>query len=440
VRSIGSSIRVGWQRFTPQHQLLLAIMGWPLLHLLEQGEDVFQWPSLLQYALLSYLLVLASRQGGWIALRSGSLKHVWVLLCCFVLYMTTATLVNSPIFLNGVVGYIKHVQFVPLLLVSTAIGLDNGLLRRWFVPYVFVLVIILVLPLALSAIGVDAVPARMVYMGPGLARAGGYVRYRFVFGNPNLAATFLACVMVFCLFLSVSQLRRVRMAIPVLGILLLGGYLVYMTLSRRIWLILPVAFVVGIVLQRGLRRRAWLILGIGLVSLSVLCFLWDPIVDRLGSVLLFRDAVPLRQTGPLHIRLIFWERVVGYLQRPIEWAFGLGAGTIGYAMRNYFHAGYPTVDGYYAVLLGEYGLGGLLLYCALVLAILLRLVRSVLQRGLALGHEGVVVGCLAGSLLLLLAGFVGNTNTSFPHALYLWSFLGIGLAVSTQSKSRGNSG
>ena len=438
MRSIGSSIRVGWQRFSPQHQLLLAIMGWPLLHQLEQGEDVFQWPSLLQYALLIYLLVLASRQGGWEALGSGSLKHIWILFWCFVLYMTIATLVNSPIFLNGMVGYIKHVQFVPLLLVSTAIGFDTGLLRRWFVPYVFVLIIILVLPLALSAIGVDALPPRMLYAGPGLARAGGYVRYQFVFGNANLAATFLGCVVVFCLFLSVSQLRRVRVAITVLGISLLGGYLVYLTLSRRIWLILPVVLVVGIILQRGLRRRVWLMLGIGLVFLSVLCFLWNPIVDRLGSVLLFRDAVSSGQTGPLHMRLISWERVVGYLQRPIEWAFGLGAGTIGYATRNYFHAGYPSVDGYYAVLLGEYGLGGLLLYCALVLAILLKLVRSVLQRGLALGHEEVVIGCVAGSLLLLLAGVVGNTNTSFPHALYLWSFLGIGLAVSTQS--RGNSG
>lgn len=428
--SIGRSVRLVWRRFQPQHQALVAIMGWPLLYYLKEGEDVFQWSLVVQYVLLAYLLVLARRQGeGWNTLRSGRLKCVWVLFWCFVLYMTLATIINSPIFLNGIVGYIKHMQFVPLLLVGSAIGLRVDLLRRWFVPYVFVLIIILALPLALSAIGIDVLSPGRLYIGPGLGRPGGYVRYRFGFVAPNQFAVFVASVMVFCLFLSVSQLRRVRVAIPAVPILLLGSYLVYLSQSRRVWLILPVVLVVGIILQRGLWRRVWLILGIGLVLLSGLYFLWDPIVERLSGVLLFRDAVSLGRTGPLDRRLIFWERVIAYLQIPLQWAFGLGAGTIGYAVRQYFGSGYVTVDGYYAILLGEYGVVGLALYCALVLAVLVKLVGSVLRRRLAPEHEEVVVASVVGSLVILLSGGIGNSNTTFPGAMYLWTFLGIGLAL-----------
>ena len=431
--SLGEWVKSVWQRFSAQHQLLIAIMGWPVFYYLEKGEGVFQWSFLLQCVLLIYLLVLASRQEGWHALRSGRLKHVWVLLWVFLLYMTVTTLVHSPIFLNGIAGYLKHVQFVLLLLVCSAIGLAPDLLRRWFVPYVLTLIVLLILPLALSAIGLDLLPARSLYIGPGLTRAGGYVRYRFVFGNPNQFADFLACVIGFCLFLSVSQLRAARVAIPVAGIVLLGGYLLFVTLSRRVWLLLPVVLVLGIALQRGLGKRAWLAFGSVLLLVLVVYPFQDQIMERLSSLLLFRDAVPLRQTGPLHIRLIFWERVIAYLRTPLEWAFGLGAGTIGYAVRNYSESGYYTVDGYYAILLGEHGLVGVLLYCALVLAALLQLVRAVVRRRLALDREEVIVASLVGSLAVLLSGLIGNANTTFPQALYLWAFLGIGLAATTRT-------
>ena len=429
---IAESVRSAWRHFHPQHQLLVAIMGWPLLYYLKEGEGVFQWSLLVQYVLLAYLLLLASRQGeGWNGLRSGRLTCVWVLFWCFVLYMTLATMINSPIFLNGVVGYIKHMQFVPLLLVGSAIGLRVDVLRRWCVPYVWVLMILLALPLVLSAIGIDVLSPRVFYVGPGVARPGGYVRYRFGFVGPNQFAVFLASVMVFCLFLSVSQWRRVRVAIPAVAILLLGSYLVYLSQSRRVWLILPVVLVLGIALQPDLRTRAWLVLGIGLLFLCVRYFFWDPIVERLSKILLFADGISsIPQSGPLHTRLMFWDRVTAYLQVPLQWAFGLGAGTIGYAVRQYFASGYMTVDGYYAILLGEYGVIGLALYCALVLAVLVKLVGSVLGRRLAPEHEGAVVASVVGSLVILLAGGIGNSNTTFPGAIYLWTFLGIGLALS----------
>jgi len=432
--TIGKLVRLARQRFSAQHQLMVAIMGWPLLFYLKQGQGVFQWSLLLQYAILVCLFFLASHQEGWNVLRSGHSKQIWILFWCFVLYVTLITLVNSPIFLNGIVGYVKHVQFVPLLLVCSAIGLRPDLLRRWFIPYVLVLIILLALPLALSATSVSFFSRQSLYVGPGLYRPGSYVRYKFAFGNPNNLASFLACAMTFCFFSLTSQFRRARVAIPVLGILLLGSYLVLMTSSRRVWVILPLVSVLGIALQRGLKRRAWLLFGIGLLFMLVLYLFRGPIAKRLSNLLLFSDA-GFRKTGPLHMRLILFEWVLGYFEGPIQWLFGLGAGTIGFAVRNYADAGYGTVDGYYAILWGEYGLIGLLLYLALVLTVLSRLLGVILRRTLAPDHEDIVIACLVSSLVVLLAGLLGNSNTTFPLTLYLWAFLGLGLALSLEPET-----
>jgi hypothetical protein len=124
--------------------------------------------------------------------------------------------------------------------------------------------------------------------------------------------------------------------------------------------------------------------------------------------------------------------VFGYLQTPLDWAFGLGAGTLGFANRHYLSSGYVTVDGYYLILLGEYGLLGLLLYVALVAAAVTRMIRVVLRRTLTLEKESVLIACVASSVFVLLAGFVGNANSTFPQAMYLWVFLGVGLALSSE--------
>lgn len=209
-----------------------------------------------------------------------------------------------------------------------------------------------------------------------------------------------------------------------------------MTLSRRVWLVLPVVSVFGLALQRDLRKRLWPILGASLLLALILYVLlmasvddWNYVLGRISKLLVFSDAGD-RQTGPVHQRLLLFGRVIGYLRTPGEWAFGLGAGTIGFAVRHYFDSGYSTVDGYYAILLGEHGLIGLLLYFALVLTVLMKLLRAILERRLARDRENLAIACVASSLVVLLAGLAGQSNITFPQALYLWAFLGIGLAVS----------
>lgn len=265
MRRISLAAQRWWESLTAQHVLLAAVMGWPILYYLKSGEDVFQWPYLLQYALLVGLLVLASRDSGWRSLSQGRWVHISVLFWAFTVYLTVITLVKSPIFLNGIAGYIKHIQFVPMLLVGVGIGLRDDLLRRWFVPYAAVLVLLMSLPLVLSTLGIAEWSPQSLFLGPGHASAGGYLRYIFLFGNPNASATFLSTLMVFCLLVSISRLRRFRMALPVSIILVFGAYLVFLTLSRRMWVLLPVALVAGIALQRGLRRRVWLVVIVGVV-------------------------------------------------------------------------------------------------------------------------------------------------------------------------------
>lgn len=210
-----------------------------------------------------------------------------------------------------------------------------------------------------------------------------------------------------------------------------------LSISRRSALILPAVVALGIALQRGLRRRLWLILAVGILLMAVLYLLltvtasyWQPIVERWSSLLVFSDA-GYKDTGPIHQRLILFKHVVERLRGPTEWLFGLGTGTVGFAVRNYINTGF-TADGYYAILLGEYGLIGLLLYSALVLTVLSKLLRPILQRRLGPEQKAIVIACLASSLAVLVGGWAGNTNTTFPHVLFLWAFPGVGLATSAE--------
>jgi hypothetical protein len=421
---------MAWQPYGAELQVLVALMGWPFLYYLKEGQDLLQWPLLLQYALLVYLFLLARRRDGWSSLKSGDLKPVWILAWSLLCYLTVITLTRSPIFLNGVIGYIKHVQFLPMLLVCAAIAPRPRLLRHWLVPYLLVLLFVLAVPLVVDTVSDPRIPRAVLYSGPGLnpQRPGGYVRYSFIFGNANSLGLFAGCVVVFCLFSSLSRFRRARVGVPVLGVLILGAYLVYASLSRRAWVAFPIVVLLGISLQRGLKRRLWLMLGAAFLLLAIGLLYGDPIIERLSGALRLSEAGTV-QGGSLGQRLFQMDLVAQYLERPSQWLFGLGAGTIGFAVRNYLSAGYASVDGYYGVVLGEFGLVGLALYLALSVAALIVLFRSILRRELTPQREEIAIASLASATLLLIAGLAGNSNTAFPHGLYLWSFLGLGLGA-----------
>jgi len=323
------------------------------------------------------------------------------------------------------------VQFLPMMLVCWAIAPRPRLLRRWFVPYLLLIVVVLAVPLVIDAVSDALIPRATLFSGPGLnpERAGGYVRYNFIFGNANSLGLFVACVVAFCLFSSVSGFRRrARVAVPLVGILACGSYLVYASLSRRTWVVFPVALLLGVLLQRGLKRRLWLILGAAILVVSVVVLYGDPIIQRLSGVLSVSDSGTVEGSS-LGQRLMQVDRVSQYLDGPSQWLLGLGAGTIGFAARNYLTAGYASVDGYYAVVLGEYGLAGLGLYVGLSLAAIYTLLRSILGRELTPQREEIAIASLVSAMLLLLVGGVGNSNTTFPHGLYLWSLLGFGLGA-----------
>jgi hypothetical protein len=257
-----------------------------------------------------------------------------------------------------------------------------------------------------------------------------------VFSNPNNLAMFLVTVMVFCFFALISRLRSMRAALPLMGILLVTGYVLFLTFSRRAWLLLPVMTVVGVALQRGLSRRVSLLLMAGLVIGLFLYRYAVPVLERLSDLFQISYHNPRMTGGSLQMRLVGYQVLIRHLRTPVDWLFGLGAGTIGFAQRNYAPTGFPSVDSYYWVLIGEYGLAGLLLYLALILAVISKLARTILQRRLQRVQEEIVIASLVSGLVVLLAGIFGNSNTTFPTSLYLWVFLGIGLAVCVTDEER----
>jgi hypothetical protein len=418
----------------PQAILMLVMMASPVLHYAKQDQDVFGWASVVQYVLLAWLTALAVRQPGWRAQQADVQRPVWLLFWVLVLYLTIVSLVNSPVFLNAAAGYIKHTQFLPLLLVASAIGVRSDLWRRWYVPYLLVTVALLALPGVLVAVGVDGALLSQVCEGLGLRCPGTDVRYAFGFGNPNQLAVFLVSAMAMILFLGLSDLAR-RPGIMLLTLLAfcLGGYAVHLTYSGRVWMILPPALLLGGSLQRGRRLRGWMIAGIVVaivIAIVYIVYIRERGPQSEGGLSLLTPSGVAREFDGLELRLAFWKQVTSFIDTPAKLLFGLGAGTLGHATRNYLYIGYPTVDGYYAILLGEYGLVGLTLYIALVMVALRRLVRAVFSRVLDVLDEQAVTTLVVGAVLVLLAGLVGNANSSFPLGLNLWCFLGAGLALS----------
>lgn len=414
----------------PQIILALIIMAWPVLYFVKQDQDVFHWPSVVQHLLVASLVLVAARQPDWQALQAGQERPIWHLFWALVLYLTIATLVHSPVFVNGIAGFVKHLQFLPLLVVGGSIGVRASLWRRCYAPYLMVLIVALALPAVLAAAGFSRPLLQSVCQAVGLACPGTAVRYEFGFGNPNQLATFLVGAMLMTLFLRLPDLHRPSVLLPTLSAVSAGAFAVVLTFSGRVWMILPVALLLGVALQRSRRRRIWLTAGLVMVIVLSLAYIRmrDPqTADRLA---LFTPSGVARELAGLKSRLTFWEQIVSYVNTPAKVLFGVGAGTLGYATRSYLNIGYRTVDGYYAVMLGEYGLVGLILYIALVAAIVRRLMQRILSRTLRPVDEQIVTALLLGVAVVLLAGLVGNANSSFPLGMNLWCFLGCALALS----------
>jgi hypothetical protein len=346
-----------------------------------------------------------------------------------LVYLTVMTLVNSPVFLNGIVGWIKHVQFLPLLPICEAIGLRPSLVRRVLVPYLLVLLVLVSLPALWTLTGASGtdVLGLQIY-----ARPGPRGRYVFAFDQPNILGLFLVCTMVLAGFALASQLRTVRVAVPAAGALGLGCYVLVMTMSRRSLLLLPLVAAVGVLLQRGRGRRVRAA-GLGLVVVACLCVLLVILPSahdwtvRWGDLLEFTGD-RLAGTGPIDVRSLIFQRVASSFHSPLHWLFGQGAGTLGFAPRHYIPFSL-NADGYYAVLMGEYGLLGLALYVTLFAAVFSRLVRGIVGRSLSIEREDIVVGIVASSLAVAVGGVAGNTNTTFPLVFYIWAYPGAALCM-----------
>lgn len=416
-------------RVRAEHQFLFALMLWPALVRLERGQDVLQWATLPQLGLVIYLVLLASRQPGWSRLSGPRGRLVWHLFWSFTLYITVATLVNCPQPLHAISAYVKHLQYVPLLLVGAVLTPSASTIRRWLVPYLVVLIVILALPLVAYALGYSLLPRSVLFIGPGIQHPGrSYIRYEFLLENPNVLAGFVGMVVPFCLFMLLARFRIKWVASTIIAALVLGGYVIYATQSRRVWIILPLVIAAGSIMRRGLKRRWWVLLLCVALAALLLYATREDITHRFEGVWTFYEPETGR-LGPIQQRLLQVTGLAQCLSGPLQWMVGTGGGMLGFAARHYGAFDCGTIDGYYAVLVGEYGLVGLVLYAGLVLGAIVPQVRSIVSRRLAIDDEDTVVACLTASLTVLLAGFVSNGNSTFPQAMYLWAFLGMGLAT-----------
>jgi len=402
----------------------VAIGAWPLLVYLEEGQDVFQWFALIQYAVILYLWWISFVKGKLSGRRLVHLQMAWKFHLAFICVTFLLTLFHSPTLEVGMTSFIKHNLLLPFLYIS-ALTLDWSTARKYVVPVILgTALVVSVFTVVGSFQGVGVIEERIVTSLGTWYRASGPMK------NPNQLGTYLGSVLAFALVYLFASVRGYRY-LPVWAILVvLMGLAVILSFSRRVFITLPLSLCIAVGLLRDWRSRILLILVIAAVLVLMTQSNWDQVVLQRLVATFWRGGMSLRQ-GQLW-RL--WQR----LDSPGKWAIGLGPGASGLASRMALPESIrasmelSSVDGYYWSLLAEYGLVAMIVYLCLVASVLSRIVKAIIARRLTAQAHTTAVACLAGMLVILLSGLVGNANYSFPGAMYLWVFAGLAIVAITE--------
>lgn len=243
------------------------------------------------------------------------------------------------------------------------------------------------------------------------ADVGGNVRTRVfsVFGSPAEFAANMEMAIPLLLAAVFVDRNQIRKWIYICGGLCCAATLLF-TYSRGAWLALGIAvLVVAIVYE----RRFMMIL----VLFILIVFFLPPVHHRLMDLLNPVYLIKSSQGG----RILLWQKAFDAMStNPL---LGSGMGRYGGAIASAYHYSVYS-DNYYAKILGESGIVGLVLFLGIHVSILIELIRTVVLR--AKGKERyLALAGLAGTISIISHNMVENLYEYAPTVLLYYLVVGL---------------
>ncbi|SIS91133.1 O-antigen ligase family protein [Alicyclobacillus vulcanalis] len=262
-------------------------------------------------------------------------------------------------------------------------------------------------------IGLDGVLQYIlaVPIPPGWVDVGEHVRTRVfsVLKSPNELGAYMEMMAPLIIGMGLAETNRIRKWIFLIGGVICLGTLL-LTYTRGAWLGLGVGV---ILVALAFERRLLAVV----VVLGVIGFFLPPIHHRIMDLFSQVYYIKSSQGG----RLVRWQQAFDQLAgSPL---FGAGLGRYGGAVASDKGLSIYS-DNYYAKVLGESGLVGLVLFFALHIRIVVELVQRVVRR--ASGYNrSIALGGLVGVLALLVHDVVENVFEYPPNCLNYFLMVGL---------------
>lgn len=233
----------------------------------------------------------------------------------------------------------------------------------------------------------------------------------------------MALIVAFCVGL-LQHVRTRALRWVVVGVLVLTGWALLTSFSRRAILATVLAAIVTAVLARRWRLLLWGGLAVAVVA-----------AYASRSFLMRLSISGADATGGVSLRLEHLWYTVDSLG-PLTTLIGHGVGTSGFVAVRAGVRGAVDLHSYYLILVYESGLIGLLSYLALAAFVLTALVRRYRSRPPTEAERGIVLGTIGALVAFFIAGLFGVTNATVPVAPIAWAFAGCSLAGGVRGSVR----
>ncbi|MEF8729730.1 MAG: O-antigen ligase family protein [Accumulibacter sp.] len=258
---------------------------------------------------------------------------------------------------------------------------------------------------------------------------GGFARETSIFPNSNMYGVYVVCVILLCL----PRIDSLLFGKPALTYLFIVAPLFLVTLlsfSRRAWLVLAVGCILFAAFRRG-KSLAHLALWMLLMGVIISLLDQGAIVDRF---LLIFDSGYASNTERLDAGAQQMEVVMSH---PVTFLLGAGVGEVGPASELSSRGQWLQIDNYFMQVVLEFGVVGLLVYCALFFYVVGSAVSVLRGASLSVESHNRLLSYLLVMLALYVVAIVGSTPITFPLNLLQWLIVGIIVNFIERARRRG---
>lgn len=333
----------------------------------------------------------------------------------FIVWTFTLSIIHAPNPSAGFASFITHNKYVPLIIITPLLLTS---LRK--VKLVLLLIII-------TGVFTSIFSLYLFFIGKGHGTLFGMANvYRLsgIFPNENMLGVYLVSLIILYLgYRFRYRTTKIMGELMIDIIIILPMFiLLLLTYSRRSWVVFIIGLFILITNNKKKFNREIIIFSVIILILSFFIIDYNNIILRLKTIFSFTYLSNLSRIE------LFDEYIIKIFSNFSKLFLGVGVGSVGPA--SIYNSQILYLDNYYLLLLAEFGIIGLSLYIWLLISILRFLWPRKDNSGLKeSGNNNLVITCASSSIVIILSGFVGITNISFPINFYLWLFLGLALDI-----------